>query len=57
MMVKVGMSWAWIRAEREVVRVRRKWWIFMLIFGLRIEDVFFLAGGLFNARGAGQGLG
>lgn len=35
-MVKFGMLWAWIKAEREVVRVRRKWWIFMLIFW--IED-------------------
>lgn len=31
MMVRVGMSWAWMMAEREVVRVRRKWWSFMMI--------------------------
>lgn len=31
MRVRVGMSWAWMIVEREVVRARRKWWSFMII--------------------------
>lgn len=31
MRVRVGMSWAWMMVEREVVRARRKWWSFMII--------------------------